>query len=135
MVKEGSDRSDKYAAKYDAEVVRSRYTATAASAKAKQVTQQLNLSQVAKDVRAALNSRGIPALFTIPYMAFGNKLYAICRKFGGTELCQNAIDEAWIALCHWYSLGCAPSPLMDIWNSFPILGEAPSPLAFPAIPT
>jgi hypothetical protein len=134
MVKEGADRSDKYAAKFDPEVVRSRYTATATSAKAKQVTQQLNLSQVAKDVRNALNTHGIAAMFTIPYMAFGNKLYAIVRKFGGTEVCQNAIDEAWIALCHWYSLGCEPSPLMDIWNSFAQLGAAPSPLTFPEIP-
>lgn len=135
MVKQGTDRSDKYAAKFDATVVQARYTATAVAAKAAQVTQQQNLFLVAQDVRTALNTAKIPALFTVPYMAFGNKLYAICRKFGSATLTPVARDEAWKAICQWYTLGCLPSPLMDIWNTHAtVLGAAPSPIAFSPTP-
>jgi hypothetical protein len=134
MVKTGTQRSDKYNAKFDATVIGARYTATRDIAVAGQLDQQGKLALVADAVRTALNDAGIPAMFTMPYMAFGNKLYAIARKFGGTGITQNAVDEAWIALCHWYSLGCLPSPLQQIWGHFPTLGTAPSPLAFPEIP-
>jgi hypothetical protein len=135
MVKQGTDRSDKYAAKFDAAVVQARYTATRPAAIAAQVTQQQNLAGVAQQVRTALNFRKIPAMFTMPYMAFGNKLYAIVRKFGSATFLQAARDEAWLAICHWYTLGCAPSPLQDIWaNNATVLGSAPSPIASGAAP-
>jgi hypothetical protein len=135
MVKSGSERSDKYGAKFDATVIQARYTATAVAAKAAQVTQQQNLAGVAQQVRTALNVWKVPAIFTVPYMAFGNKLYAICRKFGSATFLQAARDEAWIAICHWYTIGCLPSPLKDIWtNNATILGAAPSPIIFGAAP-
>jgi hypothetical protein len=134
-MKEGIDRSKKYAAKFDATVIQARYTATAQMAKDGQALQQVNLAQVAKDVRAALNAAEVPAMFTIPYMAFGNKLYAICKKFNTALPCAVAREEAWKAICQWYTLGCFPSPLQDIWNTHAtILGAAPSPIQFPAIP-
>jgi hypothetical protein len=135
MVKQGSDRSDKYAAKFDPTVIQARYTATSTAAKAAQVTQQQNLSVVAQQVRTALNAHSVPAIFTVPYMAFGNKLYAIVRKFGSATFLQVARDEAWKAICQWYGLGCLPSPLQDIWNNnATVLGTAPSPIMPPTTP-
>jgi hypothetical protein len=136
MVKQGSDRSDKYGAKFDATVIQTRYTATSAIAKAAQVTQQQNLATVAQVVRNSLNQRNVPAMFTMPYMAYGNKLYAITRKFGGVAVLQVARDEAYRAMCQWYTLGCLPSPLQDIWNHFSTqLGAAPSPFKMHSTPT
>lgn len=135
MVKEGSDRAKKYAAKFDAEVVRSRFAATKDIAVGAQDILQIALGDLAKDVRGILNDHAIPTIFTVPYMAFANKLYALKRKFATEVFCQNARDEAWLAICKWYTIGCLPSPLQDIWTKFAaVLGSAPSPIKFETVP-
>jgi hypothetical protein len=135
MTKSGEDRAKKYAAKFDADVVRSRYAATKDMAILAQNTLQIALGDLAKDVRGILNDHSIPTIFTVPYMAFANKLYAIKRRFGTEVYCSNARDEAWLAICKWYTIGCLPSPLQDIWTKFAaVLGAAPSPIAFESAP-
>jgi hypothetical protein len=115
--------------------VRSRFAATKDIATGSQDVLQVALGDLAKDVRGILNDNNIPTIFTVPYMAFANKLYAIKRKFATEVYCESARNEAWLAICKWYTIGCLPSPLMDIWTKFEaVLGTAPSPVAFGAPP-
>lgn len=131
MTKSGEDRSAKYDAKFDAEVVRSRFAATATIAKNAQASLQRAMADKALAVRGILNGYGIYPIMTVLYMSFNNKLYGICRKFSGDV----AIQDAWGAICKWYTMGALPSPLQDIWALYSdILGAAPSPVAYSEMP-
>lgn len=125
MVKSGSDRSDKYSAKYDAEVVRTRYTATMASAKAKQASMQEQLAVKNQAVRAILDDAGVYPILTMQYQAFSNKLFGICRKFASTT----AINVATLEATKFKAYGGTEKVLQDIWNLYSdVLGSAPSPI-------
>lgn len=128
MVKSGTDRSDKYAAKYDAEVVRARYTATAANAIAKQVTRQEELALLANFVRTALNNAGIMPLQTITYLSFANKMQGTKNKFGQGIEGTTPFKVAMIAYDTWTEIvGVDKDVLADIFTH--VIGSAPSPLA------
>lgn len=126
-MKSGADRSDKYAAKFDAEVVRSRFAATATIAKTAQVTRQQELAAIGLGVRQILDEAGIMPILTVGYLSFGNKLYGISKKFTGLTLANSAQLEyqKWVGM-----LGSAASPVLeDIWALIPELyGYAPSPI-------
>jgi hypothetical protein len=126
MVKSGSERSDKYAAKFDAEVVRSRYSATADTAKAKQVTQQQVMADLAAYVRNALNAKGISPLQTIIYMSYANKLQGIKNKFGQGVYGTTPYNTAMVAYNNWKAEGADSDILADIFTH--VIGSAPSPL-------
>jgi len=125
MTKTGTQRSDKYGQKYDAEVVRARYTATAASAIAAQVTMQEQLAIKNLAVRTILDAAGVYPILSMQYQAFSNKLFGICRKF--TSL--SAIAQAQAEYVKWKTYGSTAAVLQDIWALYSAtLGAAPSPL-------
>jgi hypothetical protein len=126
MVKSGEDRAKKYSAKFDAEVVRSRYAATSEIAKSAQVTRQQDLYNLAAAVRDCLNGHGIYPVLTAGYLSFANKLYGLSKKFLGSTLYNSAQleYEKWVQM-----LGLPASPILDeIWGLIPELsGSTPSP--------
>jgi hypothetical protein len=118
MPKGGADRAAKYAAKFDAEVVRSRYTATSEIAKAAQQTKQKELADLAIAVRNTLNAAGIPSIFTAAFLSFANKLYGITQRFKSDV----AVYQANLEYAKWANM---TSPidtdhavLKQIWNLF-----------------
>jgi len=126
MVKTGTERSDKYTAKYDAEVVRARYAATAAAAKTAQVTMQEQLAIKNAGVRTILDGEGIYPIQTMQYQAFSNKLFGICRKFTSVT----ARNVALIEISKFKDYGALDAPLKLIWELYAsVLGAAPSPIA------
>lgn len=133
MTKSGTDRSDKYSAKFDAEVARARYTATASAAKAKQVIMQGLLADKNSHVRDILNAAGILPIQTIQYQAFSNKLFGICNKFAGLttapHISLSAIAQANAEYIKWKAYSSTPAVLQSIWALYAtMLGDAPSPL-------
>ena len=118
MVKTGEDRSKKYAAKFDAEVVRSRFAATSDIAKTAQMTRQQQLADLAADVRNILNAEGIPPIFTASFLSFANKLYGIVNKFAGNA----AIVAANLEYNKWATMTSPIDPdhsvLKAVWNLF-----------------
>jgi hypothetical protein len=118
MPKSGEDRAAKYGAKFDAEVVRSRYAATSSIAKTAQETQQRALSDLAIAVRNTLNYAGVPAIYTAAFLSFANKLYGVTRKFDKDV----AVYQANLEYMKWATM---TSPidsdhavLKQIWNLF-----------------
>lgn len=133
MVKQGTDRSAKYDAKFDATVIQARYTATAAIAKAAQVTMQQLLATKNGNVRAILNEAGVFPIQTVQYQAFSNKLFGICNRFAGLtttpSLSNTAIAQANAEYIKWKAYGSTPAVLQDIWALYAdMIGSAPSPL-------
>jgi len=134
MTKSGTDRSDKYGQKFDATVIQARYTATAESAKAKQVVMQQLLADKNAAVRGILNVAGTYPIQSVQYQAFGNKLFGVCNKFAnltGTPhvISQTAIAQATIEIAKWGTYGSEPEVLKLIWNLYAdMLGTAPSPI-------
>jgi hypothetical protein len=133
MVKSGTDRSDKYGQKFDAEVVRARYAATMDSSKAKQVIMQAALATKNGLVREILNAAGIFPIQTVQYQAFNNKLFGICNKFAGLmdtpHESPSAIAQANAEYVKWKAYTSTPAVLQSIWSLYAtMLGDAPSPL-------
>jgi len=133
MVKSLEDRQKKYAAKFDAEVVRSRYSATADLAKAGQAAASNAMAAIASAVRAILNDAGEYPIVTSLYMSFANKLYGICRKFAGypdnKTLSTAAINTALLEISKWKQMGAKAEILQSIWNIFAeCIGSPPSPI-------
>jgi len=133
MTKTGTDRSDKYGQKFDAEVVRARYAATMDSSKAKQVIMQAALADKNAHVRTILNEAGIFPIQTVQYQAFSNKLFGICNKFAGMmtapALSNSAIAQANAEYIKWKAYTSTPAVLQSIWALYAtMLGDAPSPL-------
>jgi hypothetical protein len=133
IVKSVADRQDKYAAKFDATVIASRYTATATLAKAKAALMQSALQGVNSSVRAFLSAAGILPIQTVLYQSYGMKLFGICVKFGNYmgvhSIDPTARAQAIIQTKVW-TTGYSGSPpvLASIWSTFAdILGAAPSP--------
>jgi hypothetical protein len=118
MPKSGEDRAAKYSAKFDAEVVRSRYAATSTIAKAAQETKQRELATLATNVRNILNDAGIPAIFTAAFLSFANKLYGVIQKFSGDV----AVYQANLEYSKWANMvspiDADGSVLKQIWNLF-----------------
>lgn len=133
MVKTGSDRSDKYGQKFDAEVVRARYAATMDSSKAKQVIMQAALALKNGLVRGILNEAGVYPILTVQYQAFNNQLFGICNKFAGMmttpTLSATATLQATISIAKFKKYGGTDQVLKDIWALYAtMLGAAPSPI-------
>lgn len=118
MVKTGKERADKYSAKFDAEVVRSRFASTATIAKEKQVSKQEQLALLAANVRNILNENGIPPIYTASFLSFANKLYGIVQKFSG----EAAKYAANLEYAKWEIMTSPVDPthatLKAIWNIF-----------------
>jgi hypothetical protein len=125
MVKSGADRAAKYKAKFDAEVVRSRYAATADLAKEAQATLQEQLATKTAQVRQILNDNGIMPILTAPYLSFSHKLFGIVRKFSG----QTAVNTAQLEYDKWKAMGLNTTVLQAIWALYSdVLGaEPPTP--------
>jgi len=118
MPKSGEDRAAKYGAKFDAEVVRSRYAATSTIAKTAQETKQRELATLATNVRNILDAAGIPAIYTAAFLSFANKLYGITQKFSGDV----AVYQANLEYAKWVNMvspiDTDASVLKQIWNLF-----------------
>jgi hypothetical protein len=118
MPKSGEERAAKYGAKFDAEVVRSRFAATSTIAKTAQETKQRELATLASNVRSILDAEGVPAIFTAAFLSFANRLYGIINKFTGDV----AVFQANLEYNKWASM-TSPidtdhSILKQIWNLF-----------------
>jgi hypothetical protein len=118
MPKSGEDRAAKYGAKFDAEVVRSRFAATSTIAKTAQETKQRELATLASNVRSILDAEGVPAIFTAAFLSFANRLYGIINKFTGNV----AVLQANLEYAKWASMtspiDADHSILKQIWNLF-----------------
>jgi hypothetical protein len=118
MPKSGEERAAKYGAKFDAEVVRSRYAATSSIAKTAQETKQRELATLATNVRNILDAAGIPAVYTAAFLSFANKLYGVIQKFSGDV----AIYQANLEYVKWVNMvspiDSDASVLKQIWNLF-----------------
>jgi hypothetical protein len=118
MPKSGEDRAAKYGAKFDAEVVRSRFAATSTIAKTAQETKQRELATLAANVRSILDSEGIPAVFTAAFISFANRLYGVLQKFSGDV----AVFQANLEYNKWATMTSPVDPdhsvLKQIWNLF-----------------
>jgi len=118
MPKSGEDRAAKYGAKFDAEVVRSRYAATSTIAKTAQETKQRELATLATNVRNILDTAGIPAIYTAAFLSFANKLYGVIQKFSGDV----AVYQANLEYTKWVNMvspiDSDASVLKQIWNLF-----------------
>lgn len=125
MPKSGTERSEKYGAKFDAEVVRSRFSATSALAKEKQTAKQQELADLASYIRTVLNAKGIIPLQTVIYVSFGNKLYGIKNKFGQGGYGTTPHATAMLEYEKWKSMGADADILADIFQH--VIGYAPSP--------
>jgi hypothetical protein len=120
----GKRRSDKYNVKFDADVVRSRFAATAQLAKDAQVAHQTALAELASDVRGILDTAGEYPIVTSLYLSFANKLYGICNKFSGAT----AIAQASMPYYNWLTMGAKKPLINQIWTLFnATLGSPPSP--------
>jgi len=129
MVKTGTDRSDKYTAKFDPEVIRTRYTATRDIANAKQVDMQGKLAIKNAAVRGFLNEAGILPIRSVEYQAFSNKLFGIVHKLGSGTINPAAIAVAQLQYVVWKGYGSTATVLQSIWGLYAdTLGDAPSPL-------
>jgi hypothetical protein len=118
MPKSGEDRAAKYGAKFDAEVVRSRFAATSTIAKTAQETKQRELATLAANVRSILDAKGIPAVFTAAFISFANRLYGVLQKFSGDV----AVFQANLEYNKWATMTSPVDPdhsvLKQIWNLF-----------------
>ena len=128
MVKSGTDRAAKYAAKYDPTVVSTRYTATKDMAVAAQNVHQAALGTLAGQVRGIMNSAGVAPINSVRFIAYGNKLYGIANKFQGVT----GTSEATAASIAWVAKIAATkfdkAVMIQIWNLFSSqFGNAPSP--------
>jgi len=134
MVKSAEDRQKKYAAKFDAEVVRSRFAATSDLAKSGQTIASNSMAAIAGKVRTVLNEAGEYPITTSMYVSFANKLYGICKKFAGYDetpyLSDAATLTATIEIAKWKKMGGKDQVLKDIWDQIfaACLGSAPSPI-------
>jgi len=133
LVKTGTERSEKYDAKYDAEVVRSRFSNTATLAKAKAATRQEKMSTIAGLVRGFLNEAGTYPILTVLYQSFANALYKICADFGNYDTTPvytlAGRNVALLKIAQWKDMGAVDALLQDIWGIFEAcLGNAPSPV-------
>jgi len=133
MTKSGTDRSDKYSAKFDPTVIGARYSATSDIAKNKQIAMQAALATINSSVRAILNEEGVFPIQTMQYQAFANKLFGICNKFAGMmgehTLSNSAIAQAQAEYVKWKAYGSTDTVLQSIWALFSdMIGAAPSPL-------
>lgn len=137
MVKQGQDRSDKYAAKFDPTIIQSRYTKTQAIAIAGQVTMQKALAEKNASVRALLNAAGVFPILTVAYQAFSNKLFGICNRFAGLtttpSLSPTATAQATAELVKFMTYmgndAAAYDIFADIWALYAsMLGAAPCPI-------
>jgi hypothetical protein len=133
MVKSGTERSEKYDAKFDAEVVRSRYTATATLAKARQDLKGQLLAAKAAAVRNIMNQYGIYPIDSVKYHAYSNKLAAICFRMAGfaTEptFSDSARAQALLQATVFKAYGLNANVQYLIWGEYAtMLGEAPSPI-------
>lgn len=118
MVKSGEERAAKYQYKYDPEAIRLRFSATKDLATTKQASKQEQLANIAQQVRALLNQEGVPPVFTISFLSFANKLYAITNKFSGEAAKIQAEGEykKWITMTS--PIDPDQSILKQIWNLF-----------------
>ena len=128
MVKTGTQRSDKYTAKYDPTVVSARYTATKDAAVASVVSHSAALSLLALAVRGYMNGAGVLPINSVRFIGFGNKLYGLTQKIGGAA----AAAQAELMAKAWVDMIAATAPdkiiLTEIWNYFSsVLGDCPSP--------
>ena len=128
MPKTGTQRSDKYAAKYDPTVVSARYTATKDAAVASVVSHSAALALLALAVRGYMNTAGVLPINSVRFIGFGNKLYGLTNKIGGAA----ATAQATLMAAAWVDQIAATDPdkviLTEIWNYFSaVIGVCPSP--------
>ena len=122
MVRDATTRVQKFKAKVDADVIRSRIAAYGDYMKQLQETKQAEVTEVQSAVRSILDEHGINPVFTMPYMACALELYKITKKYSGTT----KENEAKICLDKWYARGLNAEVLVDIANYFGISWTAPS---------
>ena len=128
MPKTGTQRSDKYTAKYDPTVVSARYTATKDAAVASVVSHSAALALLALAVRGYLNGAGILPINSVRFIGFGNKLYGMTQKIGGAAATAQAelMAKAWVDQID--ATAGDKIVLTEIWNYFSsVIGVCPSP--------
>jgi len=86
MVKGATSRTKKYGAKIDADVVRARISALKDSMVESATVRQAEISAIQADVKAELDSLGIPPEFVVPFMRIAMKIYGLTLKHKGATL-------------------------------------------------
>jgi len=86
MVKGAIERSRKYGAKIDADVIRSRISALKDVMEENATVRQSEIATIQADVKAKLNELEVPPEFTVPFMRMALKLYGLTLKHSGKML-------------------------------------------------
>jgi hypothetical protein len=112
MVREASRRKQKYSAKIDADVVRSRILAFKSSMVEQMEAKTAELATLESNVKAVLEAQTttIYSAFVPQYLNVGRELYRLSQKFGGTTFQA----EAKLVLDKWKGRGLNPAVLADI---------------------
>ena len=86
MVRSAEKRIAVYSGKLDADVVRSRISALKDSMISSATVRQAEIAQIQADTKAQLESLGIPAEFTVPFMRIALYIYGLKNKHGRETL-------------------------------------------------
>jgi len=123
MVREASRRKQKYEAKIDADVIRSRILAHKASMVEQMESRLADLATVEAEVKRVIEGDETPPYgHEIPaYLNVGRELYRISKRFTGGSFTQ----EAEIVLDKWYARGLKDFLLEEIAKLFGKTWTAP----------
>jgi len=112
MVRDASRRKQKYAAKIDADVIRSRIMAFKGSMVEQMEAKTAELATLESNIKAVLEAQTttVYSAFVPMYLNVGRELYKLSKKFGGSTF----EAEAKIVLDKWKARGLAQAILTDI---------------------
>jgi hypothetical protein len=94
MVKSPSERSKKYEAKFDAEVVSKRFTNVKDIAVNKAQVAQNALATAGSIARSAMEDNGIPAILSGFFQSFANMCAGLKLKYGTGNVCQTEVGNS-----------------------------------------
>jgi len=130
MVRSATNRVQKYKAKIDADVIRSRIASYGDYMKTQQETKQAEIATIQSDVKNIVDSHGIAPTLVIPFMRIAMKLYKLKSKHSGSVLENEAkyeLDKEYNRLVDsGFDATKAGEVLSDIASYFDITWTPPS---------
>ena len=114
MVRTGTDRQNKYAAKQDGEITGRRFTAQKTGMAGQQQVYFANIGGAEQKAKRTLESAGENAIHIPIYLLFVRELFKLSSRFEMTTRRQ----EAFRLLEKWRSRGMNPDRLTEIMAGF-----------------
>jgi len=116
MVEQATNRINKYSAKLDSDVIRSRVEALKDSMAQNIQHPVKRLVEIEERINMICGKNGVSSILKPSYMAAGRELYRLVRIHQGATLANEAI----IALTKWVQRGLNPLFLMEIMSALKI---------------